>query len=139
MPAALDSLFLSPETVNHAVQVICHSLGTFLAFAGLKKLLTRWTEAETTYRSNGFSTAEYRNTAILEIIGSAALFFPRTRFAGVAVLILMIAFIEIRSKRTAPRPPLYFEIPARITQVLLVGLAWVLRPRFGEVSTGLGI
>jgi hypothetical protein len=124
--------YLSPkaETVNQAVQIICPSLGAFLAFAGLKKLLTKWDEAEATFRNNGFSTAEYRNTAILEVIGSLGLFFPHTRFAGVAILISMIAFIEIRSKRSAPRPPLYFEIPARITQALLVGLAWVLRPMF---------
>jgi hypothetical protein len=132
MSFATDFLSLRTEIVNRAVEIICPSLGAFLAFAGLRKLLTKWTEGETTYRNNGFSMAEYRNTAILEVIGSVGLFFPRTRFAGVAVLISMIAFIEIRTKRSAPRPPLYLVIPARITQVLLVGLALVLRPRFGE-------
>jgi hypothetical protein len=131
MSSVTDFLSLKTETINHVVQIICPSLGAFLAFAGLKKLFTKWDEAEATYRNNGFSTTEYYNTAILEVIGSLGLFFPHTRFAGVAILISMIAFIELRSNRSAPRAPLYFRIPARVTQVLLVGLAWVLRPRFG--------
>jgi hypothetical protein len=103
----------------------------FLTFAGLRKLFTEWEVAEATYRNNGFSTAAYYNIAILEVVGSLGLFFPRTRFGGVVILISMIAFIEIRSKRSAPKAPLYLRIPARITQLLLVLLAWELRPKYG--------
>ncbi len=131
MSSATDFFSLETETVNRTVQIICPTLGTFLAFAGFKKLLTKWDEAEAIYQNNGFSTAVYRNTAILEVIGGLGLFFPHMRFPGLVILISMIAFLEIRTKRSAPRPPLQFLIPARIMQAVLVGLAWVLRPRFG--------
>jgi hypothetical protein len=126
--------FLSPqqETINRAVSIICPSLGACLAFAGLKKLLTNWEAGWAVYRNNGFSVAEYQNTAIVEVIGALGLIYPPTRFAGVATLISMIAWIEVRTKRDRQKPksPLYLRIPAWGTQVLLVGLAWVLRPRF---------
>lgn len=118
------------EAINRAVQIISPLLGAFLGFAGLKKLLTKWDVAETQFRNNGFSTREYHNTAIIEVVGSVGLFFPRTRFVGVVALLAMIAYLEIFSNRSASKSsPLYLRVPARITQVLLLGLAWVVRPR----------
>jgi hypothetical protein len=61
----------------------------FIAFAVLKKLLTKWEAGKAAYRNNGFSTAVYQNTAIVEV-GAVELIFP-TRFADTLNLISMIA------------------------------------------------
>jgi hypothetical protein len=70
--------FLSPNTttLNSLIRIICPNLGFFLTFAGLKKLLTKWEAGEAVYLNNSFSTAEYRNLPIAELIGAPGLFFP---------------------------------------------------------------
>ena len=125
------------STTTHYAHLISPYLGSFLAFAGSRKLLTNWEAGWAVYRGNGFSPAEYRNTAVIEVIGGLGMVFPRTRFSGVVTLISMIAWIEVetwrrKGDRATPKSPLYLRIPARVTQLLLLGLAWALQPRFGE-------
>jgi hypothetical protein len=134
MSSFLPFLPINPTTAIHYAHTISPALGLFLAYAGLKKLLTNWEVGWSVYRNNGFSPAEYRNTAIIEVIGALGLVFRPKRFAGVVTLIGMIAWIEVETKRrekkdvVKPRSPLYLRIPARGTQVLLLGLVWALWP-----------
>jgi hypothetical protein len=104
MSSDTNFLSLKTETINYALQIVCPSLGAFLAFAGLKKLFTKWDAAEATSRNNGFSTAEYYNIAILEVFSSLGLFFPRTRFVGVVILLSMIATLKEVSAQIASLP-----------------------------------
>lgn len=133
---SLNFFFPSQDDITHYAHFISLPLGAFLAYAGLKKLFTKWETGWAVYRNNGFTIAEYRNTAIIEVISSLGLLFSPTRLAGVVTLIPMIAWIEVETKRrkmedmVKAESPLYLRIPARITQVLLVGLAWALWPRY---------
>jgi hypothetical protein len=58
-----------PEATTDYVHSILLYLGAFLAFSGLRKLLTRWEAGEVFYQNNGVSTSEYRNTAIIKVVG----------------------------------------------------------------------
>jgi len=126
---AIDTL-----TVTHYAHAVAPALGAFLAVAGLIKRFTKWEAGWAVYRNNGFSRVEYHNTAVIEVVGAVGLIFRPTRFAGVITLILMIAWIEtqtkLREKRDVVKPkfPLSLQIPARITQVLLVGFLWAFWP-----------
>jgi hypothetical protein len=136
MTSSPNLLFPSKESLTSYAHLISPTLGLFLAFAGLKKLLTKWETGWAVYRNNGFSPAEYRNTAIIEVIGALGLIFRPVKFAGVVTLIGMIAWIEVetmrrRGDRVKPKSSLYLRIPARVTQLLLVGLAWAFWPSFG--------
>jgi hypothetical protein len=137
MSSSLALQFPSQESLIHYAHLVGPPLGFFLAYAGFKKLLTKWEAGWAVYRNNGFSPAEYRNTAIIEVIGALGLIFRPTRFVGVVTLIAVIAWIEVETKRRRrddrvnPKSPLYLRIPARTTQVLLVGLAWAFWPSFG--------
>ncbi|KAE9377424.1 hypothetical protein N431DRAFT_451625 [Stipitochalara longipes BDJ] len=134
MSFVFSFLPIDPSAATQYAHAISPPLGAFLAFAGLKKLLTNWGAGWAVYRSNGFSPAEYRNTAIIEVVGALGLVFRSTRFSGLVTLILMIAWIEMETKRrekgdvVKPKSPLHLRIPARITQVLLAGLLWALWP-----------
>jgi hypothetical protein len=137
MSSSPNHLFPSQESFTHYAHIVSPPLGLFLAFAGFKKLLTKWETGWAVYRSNGFSPAEYRNTAIIEVVGALGLIFHRTRFAGAVTLIAMIAWIEMETKkregvdRVKLKSPLYLRIPVRVTQVLLLGLTWAFSPSFG--------
>jgi hypothetical protein len=134
MSSSLFSLLPSPERITRYAHLISSPLGALLAFAGVKKLLTKWEAGWAVYRNNGFSPAEYRNTAIIEVIGALELAYPRTRFGGVITLISMIAWIEVETMRRKkggalkPKSPFYLNIPARVTEALLVVMAWALWP-----------
>jgi hypothetical protein len=74
-------------------------LGLFLAFAGFRKLHTNWEAGWAVYRGNGFSPAEYRNTAVIEVIGGLGTVFSRMKSFGAVILISMIAWVEMGMKR----------------------------------------
>lgn len=126
------------STATYYANLVAPPLGAFLAFAGFRKLLTNWETGWAVYRNNGFSPSEYRNTAVVEVIGDLGMVFPRTRFAGVVALISMITWLEVETMRrktadiVKPNSPLYLRIPARVTQLLLVGFAWALWPTLGK-------
>jgi hypothetical protein len=136
MSVSSKFLFPSPDDITHYAHFLSPPLGAFLAYASLRKLLTRWEIGWAIYRNNGFTVAEYRNTAIIEVISALGLLFPLTRLSGVITLIAMIIWIRVETKRRSrgdsvkAKSPLYLRIPARITEALLVGLAWALWPRF---------
>jgi hypothetical protein len=84
-----------PITRNSSVT----PLGLFLAFSGFRKHLTNWEAGWAVYRGNDFSPAEYRNTAVIEVIGGLGMVFPRTKSFGAVILISMIVLVEIEMKR----------------------------------------
>ena len=127
---------ITRESLVHYAHLIAPPPGFFLAFAGCRKLLTEWEAGWAVYCNNGFSPAEYRNTAIIELIGSLGMMFRQTRFPGLVTTISMIVWIELetwrrrKGGRERVKSPLYLRIPAGGMQVLLAGLAWALFPSF---------
>jgi uncharacterized membrane protein YphA (DoxX/SURF4 family) len=100
-------------------------LGLFFTAAGLNKLTgTHWAIDQS--QRDGFPPYTYHGSGIIEIIAGPLLFVPRLRFVGVMSLLIMIALLELASFSKTNRPPLplHLRIPAVITEVLLLGLAW---------------
>jgi hypothetical protein len=123
----LTTLLLSPHPSTSTF--LGYTIGPFMALAGTLKLIG-WKAGHEQYQRAGHSDAVYYNTAVIEVIGSVMLLPEQTRFAGVAVLLGMIVFLESSKPNRGKKmdTPWYFWVPAGVMTSGLVVLGWVARP-----------
>jgi hypothetical protein len=123
----LTTLLVSPHPSTSTF--LGYTIGPFMALAGTLKLIG-WKAGHEQYQRAGHSDAVYYNTAVIEVIGSVMLFPEQTRFAGVAVLLAMIVFLESSKPNRGKKmdTPWYFWVPAGVMTSGLVVLGWVARP-----------